>query len=359
VKISGINHILKIIPSAKRPRKIRMLGSDSRSYKYLLKGTEDLRLDQRVMQLFSLTNSLLRDDKFGIALRITLVPIVPLGQNGGLIAWAEKGETLAAMIEWHRRIIHIDPGMEMRYLNKNFVQPPDEQRDIPLNHVQKLEFYRELMESTPDDNLREAIWLRSLNAEKWVHVTTDFARSMSLMSIVGYIMGIGDRHPSNILVMKGSGDVVHIDFSDCFEKANLRKYVSETVPFRLTRMIVKALGGSGVYGPFAMTAEYVMGLMRRNRETLMAFLDIFVQDPVTDTLWYQHASPSFFGGHNVVAENVDGVEFKKAMMRVNGKLSGREFGEYMTPRQQVWKLISMATNEYNLAVMYFGWSPFW
>ena len=36
-----------------------MRGSDGRNYMFLLKGHEDLRQDERVMQFFSLVNSLL------------------------------------------------------------------------------------------------------------------------------------------------------------------------------------------------------------------------------------------------------------------------------------------------------------
>jgi hypothetical protein len=37
------------------------------------------------------------------------------------------------------------------------------------------------------------------------------------MSMAGYILGLGDRHPSNIMIERTSGRVVHIDFGDCFE----------------------------------------------------------------------------------------------------------------------------------------------
>ena len=32
------------------------------------------------------------------------------------------------------------------------------------------------------------------------------------MSIVGYVLGLGDRHPSNLLLDRVSGKVLHIDF---------------------------------------------------------------------------------------------------------------------------------------------------
>ncbi len=41
-----------------RPRRIALVGSDGESYEFLLKAHEDLRQDERVMQLFALVNRL-------------------------------------------------------------------------------------------------------------------------------------------------------------------------------------------------------------------------------------------------------------------------------------------------------------
>lgn len=40
------------------------------------------------------------------------------------------------------------------------------------------------------------------------------------MSMVGYILGLGDRHGENILLDSTSGDVVHVDFNCLFNKGN-------------------------------------------------------------------------------------------------------------------------------------------
>ena len=61
------------------------------------------------------------------------------------------------------------------------------------------------------------------------------------MSMVGYVLGLGDRHPSNLMLDRKSGKVLHIDFGDCFEVAMQREKFPERIPFRLTRMLVDSI----------------------------------------------------------------------------------------------------------------------
>lgn len=42
------------------------------------------------------------------------------------------------------------------------------------------------------------------------------------MSMVGYILGLGDRHGENILFDSKCGDCVHVDFSCLFNRVNNR-----------------------------------------------------------------------------------------------------------------------------------------
>lgn len=65
------------------------------------------------------------------------------------------------------------------------------------------------------------------------------------MSIIGYIIGLGDRHLDNVLVDLNTGEVVHIDYNVCFEKGKTLR-VPEKVPFRMTPNIKTALGVTGV-----------------------------------------------------------------------------------------------------------------
>jgi FKBP12-rapamycin complex-associated protein len=62
VKIEKILSSVSVITSKQRPRKVTLRGSDGNDYMFLLKGHEDLRQDERVMQLFGLVNALLVRD---------------------------------------------------------------------------------------------------------------------------------------------------------------------------------------------------------------------------------------------------------------------------------------------------------
>ena len=54
---------LKVMVSKQHPRQLNIMGDDGKTYSYLLKGNEDLRQDERVMQLFGLVNSSLINDR--------------------------------------------------------------------------------------------------------------------------------------------------------------------------------------------------------------------------------------------------------------------------------------------------------
>ncbi|XP_021896020.1 serine/threonine-protein kinase TOR-like [Carica papaya] len=77
-----------------------------------------------------------------------------------------------------------------------------------------------------------------------------------------------------------SGKILHIDFGDCFEASMNREKFPEKVPFRLTRMLVKAMEVSGIEGNFRSTCENVMQVLRTNKDSVMAMMEAFVHDPL-------------------------------------------------------------------------------
>ena len=45
-----------------------------------------------------------------------------------------------------------------------------------------------------------------------------YARTSAVMCMVGYILGLGDRHGENILFDSTSGDCIHVDFNCLFNR---------------------------------------------------------------------------------------------------------------------------------------------
>lgn len=74
--------------------------------------------------------------------------------------------------------------------------------------------------------------------------------------MVGYIIGLGDRHLDNVLIDMTTGEVVHIDYNVCFEKGKSLR-VPEKVPFRMTQNIETAFGVTKVEGVFRLSCEQV------------------------------------------------------------------------------------------------------
>ena len=103
------------------------------------------------------------------------------------------------------------------------------------------------------------------------------------------------------MLSKHTGKILHIDFGDCFEVAMRREKYPETIPFRLTRMVISAMEVcafaysvltvtprsqhpraqvSAIEGMFRSICERVMGVLRAHQDSLMAMLEAFIHDPL-------------------------------------------------------------------------------
>ncbi|KNC81583.1 hypothetical protein SARC_06102 [Sphaeroforma arctica JP610] len=174
----------------------------------------------------------------------------------------------------------------------------------------------------------------------WVAAKTAYARSTAVMSIVGYIMGLGDRHGENILFDSKSGEIVHVDFNCMFNAGKLFE-IPERVPFRLTHNMIDAFGLTGYEGLFRASCERTLSVMRKEIDTLMSVLTPFIHDPVADS--------TFKSKTNTI----------KTVNEVRTRLNGSSHsGLPMSVEGEVTYLIGEATSVDNLSRMYVGWGPY-
>lgn len=185
------------------------------------------------MQLLNLVNNLLKKDEETEKrdLRIITFAVIPLSTNTGILEWVQGCDTLQDLIQTYRKQNNIQPYGELQLCRD---MGGDDRglmyQNFPL--ANKLEVFRHVMENTKGEDIQKVLWLNSPNAEVWLERRTTYTRSLATMSIVGYILGLGDRHLSNLMLQRSSGKIVHIDFGDCFEVTQTRPTYPEKIPFR-------------------------------------------------------------------------------------------------------------------------------
>ncbi|KAF2457914.1 armadillo-type protein [Lineolata rhizophorae] len=395
IRIVSIDPVSTVIQSKQRPRKLAIRGSDGVTYSYVLKGHEDIRQDERVMQLFGLCNTLLANDTESRKrhLNIQRYPAIPLSTSSGLLGWVPNSDTLHVLIREYRDSRKILLNIEHRIMLQ---MAPDYDS---LTLMQKVEVFGYALDNTTGQDLYRVLWLKSKSSEAWLERRTNYTRSLAVMSMVGYILGLGDRHPSNLMLDKVTGKIIHVDFGDCFEVAMHREKYPERVPFRLTRMLTYAMEVSNIEGSYRTTCEHVMRVLRENKESVMAVLEAFIHDPLLTWRLNTRESPpepsfpserraSIIGAeqHDVPPSNRPESSFRprnrsgtlthqndaeakevqnaralQVLARVKEKLTGRDFKhhEELRVEPQVDRLIREATNLENLCQHYIGWCSFW
>ncbi|KAJ1908252.1 phosphatidylinositol kinase- protein kinase tor1 [Coemansia sp. IMI 209127] len=364
VQIESFCAEMTVYPSKQKPRIMHVCGSNGKKYKFLLKGNEELRQDERAMQLFGLINSLLMRDEATSqrSLAIERFPVIPLSSDTGLIGFYPNCENMCVVVqkyrEAHRKSLMAEQDLALQFA-PNYPA---------LTAMQQTEAFEYVLSNMSGDDLQWAMWYKSPSAEVWMQERTNYTRSMAVMSMAGYVLGLGDRHLSNIMIHSKSGKVVHIDFGDCFEVAAYRSEYPERVPFRLTRMTILPMGVNKTEGSFRLTANHMMRVLRANRDSLMAVLEAFVFDPLS--LWsfiqdsgdaegirtQQEPQPQEDG-----ALQAGDLKARAVVKRIQDKLTGRDFSPSvaLAVEEQVDRLVQQAMCSENLAPLFWGWQPFW
>lgn len=196
---------------------------------------------------------------------------------------------------------------------------------------------------------------------EWFRSRLAYASTVAVMSMVGYVVGLGDRHGENILFDKTNGDCVHVDLNCLFEKG-LTFEIPEVVPFRLTQNIVDAFGVTGVEGlivayliktgVFRKSCEATLQVLRFNRESLMSVLETFIHDPLCE---WSKVSKKASAASSAPRSNQQAV---RKLDAIDKKLMGFMDGKVLSVEAHVHELISQASDPKRLAKMYIGWAAY-
>ncbi|XP_058044288.1 serine/threonine-protein kinase ATR isoform X2 [Ahaetulla prasina] len=351
--IESFDDTVEILPSLQKPKKITLKGSDGKSYIMMCKPKDDLRKDCRLMEFNSLINKCLRKDAESRRreLHIRTYAVIPLNEECGIIEWVNNTAGLRnILIKLYKEKGIYMTGKELRQC----IIP----KTAPLS--EKLKVFKETLLPRHPPIFHEWFLRKFPDPTSWYSSRSAYCRSTAVMSMVGYVLGLGDRHGENILFDSLTGECVHVDFNCLFNKGETFDF-PEIVPFRLTHNMVNAMGPMGTEGLFRRACEVTLRLMRNQREPLMSVLKTFLHDPLVE--W----SKPVRGNTKTLVNETGEIVNEKAKthvqdieQRLQGVIKNRNRvkGLPLSIEGHVHHLIQDSTDENLLCQMYLGWAPY-
>lgn len=350
------------------PKILAVLASDGSRHKMLLKGgNDDLRQDAIMEQVFAQVSELLQDYHATRQrnLGIRTYKVIPLMHNAGIIEFVQN------TIPLHDYLLPA----HARYYPKDWKPTQcrkvilDAERIDKTNLKNRLAVYRQATQHF-HPVMRFFFMENFFDPQEWFQKRLNYSRSTAAISMLGHVLGLGDRHGHNVLLDERSGEAVHIDLGVAFEAGRILP-VPEVVPFRMTRDIVDGMGISGVEGPFRRCCQFTMEALRRSESAIMTILDVLRWDPLYNWVTspvrmqriqaQQEREAETAGEEDEIDEPArvslnkpdEAAEAERALNVVKKKLAATLSVEAM-----VNELIREATDEKNLSAMYAGWAAY-
>jgi len=296
VKITGFDQAILTLESLRRPKRIIMFGSDEKTYKFLVKGVEDLRLDQRIEQMFTIMNEAFAYD-FGVRnldLKLKTFEVIPMSRSLGLLEWLENTSPLKELLEKELKSLEGDE-IDMKSQNKAFIMRMswisgfNTKASAQENHKRLLYLDQKTIEDAfqehealmPKFLLRNALEKLSVSNEAFFLLKNKVIRNIAAVSIACYILGIGDRHLENFLINWRTGELIAIDFGYSFG-AGVRLSLPEMLPFRFTRCFEALTLPVGIGGLLRKSMILYLKSLRKISEYLLEIAEAFIKDPLLD-----------------------------------------------------------------------------
>ena len=357
-----------------RPKKIKCHATNAQTYTQIVK-SEDPRTDVMLSQIFSLVNNhFARDAKCRQRqLELGTYVVVALGDKSCVLEFVDNAASLSSILGASSHKDVFSKSLHGRYASAGewtygqcFKCIGDGYAQGDRSPEKQLDRYREVCRNV-SPVFRHYFAESTCSAPEWFELRLKYTRSVAASSMAGHIVGLGDRHLSNILIRETGpqrGSLVHIDLGIIFDQARHLPR-PEQVPFRLTRDMIDGMGRAGTNGVMARCSQESLRVMRENKHSLLAIIDVLLHDPLdswkmSDEKRARAHHAQDCQGRLVAGAGNDASNDARIMRKtVKDKLEGWVRGELLSVQGQVKHLIREATSEENLSLLYQGWGAWY
>ena len=290
--------------SLRKPKMITIRGNDEKEYKFMVKGGEDQRQDQRIELLFDFMNDLMRSDSqcYKRNLSIRTYQVIPMTKKVAIIEWINNTRTFKDVIRYAleqecnetSRRVDLMQKISQSYVNyitsattykkTQPISASEYYSNVFLNYKREhvSEKFEEIQNILPPDLFRRYIRSMSNSTEGYFLLRNQFIVSYAVVSICQYVLGIGDRHLNNMMIDTKTGQAVCIDFGQAFGHSTIQLSIPELMPIRLTRQLVKLNAPLEQNGVLEATMIHTLNALRENNDLLLCILDVFIKEPSID-----------------------------------------------------------------------------
>ena len=327
--ICEMENNFEVLESKEKPLKIRFkaclyhentkTAKNPKYFTFLLKGDlQDISKELKTFELFNEINYLLRIKHYDInhSMKLRRYLITPITTQIVLAEWLIKSEPLYSILSYL---------IKKNCIDINLLKNDKDGSLVRKNAIKNLPECYNL--------LYQYIHHKNPNPNDWYNYQNNFCISTAVWSMTGFLVGLGDRHPGNIMLCS-TGEVVHIDFGYVLGKGRALP-VPEIVDFRFTKNIRRSLGLFEENGLFIYICKKIVEMfkeyytMLRGRLEYFAFDPFFIKDSDRETFNTLNEMNCFFGADL----------------------------NYQNSDIKVYQLILKNKNENKLEQMFIGWSP--
>jgi DNA-dependent protein kinase catalytic subunit len=297
IKIASFDQHMLILTSVRKPKKIVVFGNDEKSYSFLIKGCEDLRLDQRIMEIFRAFNEIMKNDSncMSKGLKLNRFSVFPLTLKLGILEWIDNTQPMKSVIKYSMNKLFNNPDWDVTgcapQTNKiKWLSNLTKDRNIAQQHYTALHMTKnqEVINAFKyqENLLPKTILKRGLehylsNPEEILTKRVSFIRNYSALCIACYILGIGDRHLENFLININNSQIYAIDFGISFGQG-LVQLIPELIPFRFTNQIRNVVYPLCKRGPVRNTMIDMLSALKANKKDILDYCEVFVKEPLLE-----------------------------------------------------------------------------